>query len=66
MVVQHCECVDATELYTEKWLRSSLVAQPVKDLVLSLPWLTAVVWDLIPGLGTSTCLGYSQKNWLKW
>ena len=38
---------------------SSLVAQQVKDLALSLQWLG---WGLIPGPGTSICHERSQKK----
>ena len=42
---------------------SSLVVQWVKDLILSLQWLQSLRGvDLIPGQGTSTCHGCSQKK----
>ena len=42
---------------------SSLVVQWVKDLTLSLQWLQSLRGvDLIPGQGTSTCHGCSQKK----
>ena len=43
-------------------LRSSLVAQWIKDMVLSLHWLGSLPWrGSHPGLGPSACHGQSQK-----
>ena len=48
------------------WVRSSLVAQQVKDLALSLLWFRSLVWlcgsGSIPGLGTSACCRHNQKK----
>ena len=42
---------------------SSLVAQQVKALVLSLLWLGALLWcNFNPWLGTSVCHWYHQKE----
>ena len=40
---------------------SSLMAQQVKDPVLSLQWLGLLPCAWVPGLGISTCFGCSQN-----
>ena len=46
----------------QKNLRSSLVAQQVKDLALLLLWLWSLLWCKLPGLGTSTCCRHGRKQ----
>ena len=34
----------------------------ISSVVTAMSWVAAVAWGLIPGLGTSTCCGCSQKT----
>ena len=55
---QHVQRPSGRTFWYLYWLRSSLVAQQVKDLVLG----RCCGSGLIHGLGTSTCLRHGQKK----
>ena len=49
------------EEFWHSW--SSIAAQQVKDLVVSLQWLGSLLGSgLSPGPGTPTCCGFGQKK----